>query len=269
MDEILVERHDGWRKVILNRPAKLNAVTADMLRRLLAAIDAAEADATCRAVMLTGAGRGFCAGQELGPDVTPGPNGPPDLQKLADTFHHEVVRRMRGSRLPFICAVNGVAAGAGASFALAGDMVLAARSAVFVQAFIRIGLVPDSGASFFLPRLVGDARARALAMLGDAVDAETAERWAMIWKAVDDADLASHAEALAVRLADAPAAALAAIKRLFAATPHNTLHQQLDLEASLQGEAGRSADFAEGVRAFQEKRAPRFQQRGQARVLPV
>jgi 2-(1,2-epoxy-1,2-dihydrophenyl)acetyl-CoA isomerase len=257
--DIRIEPQDGWSRLVLNRPSRLNALNTVMLTALLAAIDAVEADPGCRAVVLTGAGRGFCAGQELGPDIEPGADGPADLQALADTYHHQVVRRMHGSRLPFICAVNGVAAGAGASFALAGDIVLAARSATFVQAFIRIGLVPDSGASFFLTHLVGEARARAMAMLGDAIDADTAERWGMIWKAVNDATLATEAEALARRLAKAPAAALAGTKRLFAAAPHSSLEAQLDLEARLQGEAGRSADFAEGVLAFKQKRAPRFQ----------
>ncbi len=253
-----VEMKPGWRKLILNRPEKLNAVNPAMLTALLDAIGAAEADGAIRALLLTGNGRGFCAGQELGPDVTPGANGPPDLQALANTYHHEVVRRMRASRLPVVCAVNGVAAGAGASFALACDIVVAAKSARFVQAFVKIGLVPDSGASFFLTHSVGEARARALALLGDAIDAETAAAWGMIWKAVDDAELMPEAEALTARLAVAPSAALARIKQLFAVAGTNSLREQLDLEARLQGEAGRTADYAEGVRAFQERRPPRF-----------
>jgi 2-(1,2-epoxy-1,2-dihydrophenyl)acetyl-CoA isomerase len=253
-----VEVRDGWRKLILNRPEKLNAVNPAMLTALLDAIGAAEADPETRALLLTGNGRGFCAGQELGPEVTPGPDGPPDLEKLANTYHHEVVRRLRASRLPVVCAVNGVAAGAGASFALACDIVLAAKSARFTQAFVRIGLVPDSGASFFLTHSVGEARARALAMLGDAIDAETAAAWGMIWKAVDDAGLNAEAEALTAALAKGPTGALARMKRMFAAAGTNSLHAQLDLEARLQGEAGRSEDFAEGVRAFQEKRPPWF-----------
>ncbi len=255
---ITVEIKDGWRKLVLNRPEKLNAVNPAMLGDLLQAIGAAEADLATRALLLTGNGRGFCAGQELGPDVTPGADGPPDLQALADTYHHEVVRRLRASRLPVVCAVNGVAAGAGASFALACDIVLAAKSARFVQAFVKIGLVPDSGASFFLTHSVGEARARALAMLGETINAETAAAWGMIWKAVDDADLMTEAEALTASLAKAPTAALSRMKQLFAVAGSNTLAAQLDLEARLQGESGRSDDYAEGVRAFQERRPPVF-----------
>jgi 2-(1,2-epoxy-1,2-dihydrophenyl)acetyl-CoA isomerase len=246
---------------VLNRPSKLNAVDAPMLERLIAAIDAAEADAACRAVVLTGAGRGFCAGQELGPDVTPSDAGAPDLEALAGHHHHEVVRRIRASRLPFIASVNGVAAGAGVGFALACDIVLAARSAKFVLAFVRIGLVPDSGSSFFLAHLIGDARARALAMLGDTIDGETAERWGMIWRATDDAALAGETDALVERFVTSPGGAVAGMKRLFAsASAGASLEAQLDLEAREQGVAGRSADFAEGVRAFQEKRPTRFNQ---------
>jgi 2-(1,2-epoxy-1,2-dihydrophenyl)acetyl-CoA isomerase len=255
---IAVEIKDGWRKLVLNRPEKLNAVNPAMLTELLQAIGAAEADPSTRALLLTGNGRGFCAGQELGPDLTPGPGGPPDLETLANTYHHEVVRRLRASRLPVVCAVNGVAAGAGASFALACDIVLAAKSALFVQAFVKIGLVPDSGASFFLTHSIGEARARALAMLGDTIDAETAASWGMIWKAVDDAALMPEAEALTVTLATGPTGALSRMKQMFEASGTNSLHAQLDLEARLQGEAGRTGDYAEGVRAFQEKRSPVF-----------
>ena len=260
-ESIRVEHRDAWRKIILNRPDKLNAVNQEMLAALLHALDDADADAACRAVLLTGEGRGFCAGQELGPAVMPGPDGPPDLEQLAGTWHHQVTRRLRSLRLPVLCAVNGVAAGAGASFALACDIVLAARSAKFVQAFVRIGLVPDSGASFFLTHAIGEPRARALAMFGDAIDAERAAEWGMIWQAIDDAELTAKAEALTAQLAQAPTEALAKMKRMFAAATTNSLDAQLDLEAKLQGEAGRTADYAEGVRAFMEKRAPHFRGR--------
>jgi len=257
-EEVRVEQHEGWRKLVLNRPDKLNAANEAMLQALLAALDEAEADRACRALLLTGEGRGFCAGQELGPAVMPGQS---DLGAVAE-LHHRFVRRLRAVPMPIVAAVNGVAAGAGASYALACDIVLAARSAKFLQAFVKIGLVPDSGASFFLPRLIGDARARALAMLGETVDAERAEAWGMIWKAVDDAALLPEAEELTANLATQPTDALAAMKRMFAASATNTLDAQLDLEQELQAAAGRSADYAEGVRAFMEKRAPVFGGRG-------
>jgi 2-(1,2-epoxy-1,2-dihydrophenyl)acetyl-CoA isomerase len=258
MQAIRIERRDGWRRLVLNRPDKLNALNEAMLDMLADALDAAERDPSCRAVLLTGEGRGFCAGQELSPAMLPGADGPPDLEAHADRYHHGVVRRICALSKPVVCAVNGVAAGAGASFALACDIVLAARSASFVQAFARIGLVPDSGGSFFLPRLVGDARARALAMLAEPVTAEQAEAWGMIWKMCEDADLAAQSEALAARLAGQATTAIGLMKRAFLMSSAHDLDTQLDLEAGLQGRAARTGDFAEGVRAFMEKRPARF-----------
>ncbi len=254
----LVTRHHGWHQITLNRPDKLNPLNPEMLEALSAALDAAEADRSCRALLLSGAGRGFCSGQELGPALISGADGPPDLGPLADAYHRRLIHRLRALPLPVVCAVNGVAAGAGANLALACDIVLAARSASFVQAFARIGLLPDCGGTFFLPRLVGDARARALAMLAEPVSATQAEAWGMIWQAVDDAALMTQAEALTARLAAGPTEALALMKRAFAASASNGLQAQLDLERELQRLAGRSADFAVGVAAFIAKRTPAF-----------
>ncbi|MFG1462932.1 2-(1,2-epoxy-1,2-dihydrophenyl)acetyl-CoA isomerase PaaG [Xanthobacter sp. DSM 24535] len=252
---LLVTRHDGWHELTLNRPDRLNAFNEDLHRALAAALDEA-ADDACRAVLLTGAGRGFCAGQDLSARATA--TGPLDLGASIEAFYNPLVRRIRALRKPVICAVNGVAAGAGANIALACDIVLAARSSRFIQAFVRIGLIPDSGGTFFLPRLIGDARARALAMLGEPVSAETAESWGLIWKAVDDATLMDQARALAAHLATQPTQGLALIKAAFNASAGNTLDAQLDLERNLQREAGRTADYREGVRAFMEKRPTTF-----------
>ena len=240
----------------LNRPDRLNAFDEAMHVAMATALDRAAADPDCRAILLTGAGRGFCAGQDLAarnPDA-----GPLDLGDTIERFYNPLIRRLRGLKLPIVCAVNGVAAGAGANIALACDIVLAARSAKFIQAFVRIGLVPDSGGSFFLPRIIGGARARALLMLGDAVTAEQAAEWGMIWQVTDDADLAAEATALTARLAQMPTQSLARIKGMLAASAAATLDAQLDLERDMQREAGRTPDYAEGVRAFKEKRPAAF-----------
>src|SRR5438045_7850742 len=223
--------------------------------RLAEALDDIAADDDCRAVLLTGAGKAFCAGQDLTDSV--GEDGA-DLGIPIDRFYNPLVRRLRALPKPIVCAVNGVAAGAGANIALACDLVIAARSATFVQAFARLGLVPDSGGTFFLPRLIGTARAMGLALLAEPLSAERAEQWGLIWKAVDDERVADDALALARTLASGPTKGYGLLKKALYDSAMNSLDAQLDLERDLQREAGFSEDYREGVSAFKEKRTPGF-----------
>lgn len=257
MTTILVDNRGAWRILTLNRPERMNAFTAEMHRALATALDEAAADEGCRAVLLTGAGRGFCAGQDLS-EVTVENGAAPDLGATIETFYNPLVRRIRALQKPVVCAVNGTAAGAGANIALACDLVLAARSAKFIQSFAKIGLVPDSGGTWLLPRLVGDARARGLALLGEPLAADTAADWGLIWRTVDDDRLRAEAEALTARLAAEPTQGFALTKQAFAHAATNSLDAQLDLERDLQRKAGRTPDYAEGVDAFMTKRAPLF-----------
>jgi 2-(1,2-epoxy-1,2-dihydrophenyl)acetyl-CoA isomerase len=253
---ILVEKHSGYRQLSLNRPDRLNALNTEMFHALMAALAEAETDPECRAILLTGAGRGFCAGQDLG-DVAVKDDGPPDLKAVLERYS-ALVRKLRGLEMPVVCAVNGVAAGAGANLALACDIVLAAKSANFIQAFSRIGLIPDCGGTWFLPRLVGAARARALAILAEPLPAERAAEWGLIWQALDDDRLMETAHAMAARLAKQATIGIALAKRALDAAETNDLDTQLDLERDFQDEAGHTPDYAEGVRAFIEKRPPVF-----------
>jgi 2-(1,2-epoxy-1,2-dihydrophenyl)acetyl-CoA isomerase len=254
---ILVERRDGYRVITLNRPDRLNAFNDAMHLELRKVIEESEADESCRALLITGSGRGFCAGQDLSDRlVKPGETRPPS--KSLEQYYNPLVRKLHALPFPVIAAVNGVAAGAGCNIALACDIVVAARSASFVQSFARIGLVPDSGGTWFLPRLVGHARARGLALLAEPLSAEKAESWGLIWKCVDDASLMAEARQLCEHFASAPTQGLALIKRALDASAGNTLDAQLDLERDLQNVARETPDYAEGVRAFMEKRKSNF-----------
>lgn len=258
---ILYAAEAGVATITLNRPDKLNAFTAEMHGELREAVARAADDVAVRALLITGAGRGFCAGQDLADrKLNPG-DGPRDLGATIDTYYNPLVRSLRALAKPIVCAVNGVAAGAGANVALACDIVLAGRSASFLQAFARIGLVPDSGGTYFLPRLVGSARAMALALLAEPVSAERAAEIGLIWQCVDDAKLMPEASAMARRLATQPTKSLGLIKQALNASFGNDLDRQLDLERDLQRSAGRSEDYREGVAAFLEKRKPDFKGR--------
>ncbi|HQT63544.1 MAG: 2-(1,2-epoxy-1,2-dihydrophenyl)acetyl-CoA isomerase [Acidocella sp. 20-57-95] len=255
MNAVLIEVKNAVCVVTLNRPDRLNALNADIHAGLREAFDKIENDDAIRAVLLTGAGRGFCAGADLMQSLA---GGTRDLGESIDKDYNPLVRRMRACPKPIICAVNGVAAGAGMNLALAGDIIIAAKSANFTQAFIRIGLIPDAGGTYFLPRLIGDARARAMAMLGETISAEQAEAFGLVYKLFEDANFADEALALATALAAKPAKALAAMKQAFNQSASNTLDAQLDVERDLQRKMGSTPDFAEGVKAFIEKRPAVF-----------
>jgi len=258
MDEtVLVERREGYRVLTLNRPQRLNAFTEPMHRALAGAITEAEQDRTCRALLLTGAGRAFSSGQDLSERIDA--NGDVVVPGAALEQHYNpLVRKLRALPFPVVCAVNGIAAGAGCNIALACDIVLAARSATFLQAFAKLGLIPDAGGTWLLPRLVGQARARGLALLAEPLSAEKAEEWGLIWKTVDDGALMSEAEKICIHFASAPTHGLGLIKRALDASETNELSAQLDLERTLQREAGSHPDYAEGVRAFMQKRKATF-----------
>jgi len=256
---VLLEALEGGVLTLtLNRPDRLNAFNVALHEELAEALKRAAASGACRVVLLTGAGKGFCAGQDLTDRVVAPDGARPDLGESIDKRYNPLIRAMRALPKPIVCAVNGAAAGAGANIALACDIVVAARSARFIQAFARIGLIPDSGGTWVLPRLLGEARARALMMLADPISAEDAAAWGMIWRAVDDDQVMGVAHEIAERLAAGPTHAYGLMKRAFAASATNSLDAQLDLERDLQRAAGEADEYIEGVRAFIEKRAPDF-----------
>lgn len=249
---------DGVARIALNRPDRLNSFTVQMHEELAAALDEAEANADVRCILLTGTGRGFCAGQDLSDSaVAPGGDAV-DLGHSVEKYYSPLVKRLATMNLPVICAVNGVAAGAGANIAFACDIVMAARSAKFIQSFANIGLIPDSGGTWVLPRLAGQARALGLAMTGEPLPAEKAEEWGVIWKCVDDEVLEHEAMALAKKFAAGPTRGLVATKHALRAAFGRTLDEALLRERDLMRDLGHSADYKEGVAAFTEKRTPKF-----------
>ncbi len=258
-NNILFTVEAGVARLTLNRPDKLNSFTGEMHAELRVALDSIQADKTVRVLVLTGAGRAFCAGQDLAdPDMQKVDGKMPDIGNVVEANYKPLVLRLQNLRVPTIAAVNGIAAGAGASVALACDLVVASKSASFLQAFSKIGLVPDTGGTWFLPQRVGMARAMGLALLADKLPAEKAADWGLIWEAVADDAFAARIDTLAQQLAAMPTKALVRTRQAMHAAPGHTLEQQLSFEGSFMRELGWSPDYAEGVAAFMEKRAPKF-----------
>lgn len=245
-------------EITLNRPAQLNSFNEDMHKAFHNALIRARDDDDVRAVLLTGTGRGFCAGQDLGDRNPDTMDTPPDLEHTISEFYNPVVRLIRSISKPIICAVNGVAAGAGANLALACDIVFAAKSAKFIQSFVKVGLVPDAGGSWVLPRLIGEARAKALAMTAQPLFAEQAQEWGLIWSAVDDDMLLTEARDMAQSLSKGATFGIGLTKDAIQQAANHSLDAHLELEAKYQGRAGRTNDYAEGIRAFLQKRTPQF-----------
>lgn len=257
-ETIQFDLSEGVARLTLNRPDRLNSFNVQMHDEVRRAMATVQEDAGCRVLVITGAGRGFCAGQDLGDRaVAPGATAP-DLGESIELRYKPLVMALRTLPKPVIAAVNGVAAGAGANIALACDIVIAAKSSTFIQSFSKLGLVPDSGGTWLLPKLVGPARAIGLTFLGEKLGAEQAAAWGLIWRCVEDADLAGVVDQLARQLAAAPTRGLARTKEAIYSSGQRTLEQQLDVERDFQRELGFSADYAEGVAAFTEKRSPRF-----------
>ena len=257
-ENILFAIDGGVARLTLNRPDRLNSFNDAMHAEVRDVLGRVREDATVRALLLTGAGRGFCAGQDLSDRAVAPGEAPVDLGASIERNYKPLILGLRALPLPVVCAVNGVAAGAGANIALACDIVIAAKSASFIQAFAKIGLIPDSGGTWFLPRLVGSARAVGLALLGDKLSAAEAADWGLIWRCVDDGELQTVVDKLLQQFAQAPTRGLAAIKQALNASAGNTLASQLDLERDLQRTLGESADYREGVAAFTAKRPPQF-----------
>lgn len=255
---IQLERENGVARLTLNRPDKLNSFNVQMHEEMHDALDKIAADGETRCVLLTGSGRGFCAGQDLSDRAVSADDERPDLGMSVEKYYNPLIRRLTNLPMPVVCAMNGVAAGAGASIVMACDLVLAARSASFILSFAKVGLVPDSGSSWHFARAIGLPRAKALAMLGNKLPAEQAEQWGLIYQVVDNEDLMTQAGQLASQLATQPTEALGKIKKLVHTCFDYSLNEQLERERAEMQYLGRSDDYREGVSAFMEKRQPEF-----------